>query len=209
MHYLRLPLFAGLLLLAACSGKQNEAAATTDPNANPASTPGATSAAPTPAAAANEPGTAPAATAPVNAEAYGFTLSGGPFNNQRVTVAHPTDAATRPGAAIGFWSAQSEMGTVLDASHEKPNGVILRLPSANADKPGTYPIASGAIMNNGEGSIGDVSITGGSVTISQYGGRLVGTFEAQGTYMDMANGMKQVPVTISNGTFDLGRGSNR
>jgi len=194
-------LFAGLLTLAACSSNnqpteteatEQSAAATEQP------------------AASSEPAAAntPAPTAPTDAEAVALTLDGGPFHQQRVVIAHPTDGATRPGAAIAFWAAQQGMGTQLDASHEKPTGMILRVPSAPANKPGTYPIEGGALLGNGEGGIDGLSITKGSVTITTYGNRVAGTFTGSGEYMDMKT-MKQVPVTISNGSFDLQRGSDR
>ncbi|WP_460676498.1 hypothetical protein [Hymenobacter coalescens] len=208
MHQPRTFLLASLLGLAACSAKEQNDTHTPEAPA-PDAVAAAAAEVPKPAAAdAPAPADAPENIAPINAEAYAFTLNGGPFSNLRVAVAHPTDPQ-RPGAAIGFWSAQRDMGTQLDAVNEKPTGVLLRVPSAPADKPGTYPISGGVVMRTGEGGIGDLPIDKGTVTITRYGSRVVGTFEGTGTYTDMQNGMKQSTVTISNGTFDLKRGSNR
>lgn len=193
-----LSLCAALLALASCTSN-----AGTDP-ATDKTTSVAGAAADVAGAAADA---AAETAAPVNAEAAAFTINGGPFQNQRVTIAHPANVA-RPGAALGYWSAQPDRGTELDASHEDPNGLILRVPAAPADKPGTYPLAAGAVMKTGDAGAGDINLTGGTVTFTQYGRRLVGTFEGTGTYMDMQNGMQQVPVTVK-GSFDLARGSNR
>ncbi|WP_400193053.1 hypothetical protein [Hymenobacter sp. B81] len=199
---------AAMLALSACSG--NNPAATDTPAADPASSPGATSAAPTPSTDAADHYTAPATPAPaVNPEAFAFTLDGGAYAGQRVTIAHPADAATRPGSAIGYWTQLSGRGTELDASHEKPTGIILRLPNAARNQPGTYPLATSAIVSNGEGAAGDITIDKGTVTITTYADRIVGTFEGTGTYLDLKNNMKQTPVTISKGSFDLARGNDR
>jgi hypothetical protein len=201
MLHVRLSILAGLLSLAACSSNTQSATpeAAAAPEASVAQ----------PAAAAEAAPTAPAKAPAVNPEAVALTLNGGAFANQRVTIAHPSDGDTRPGAAIGFWSAQQGVGTQLDASHEKPTGLILRIPTAAANKAGTYPIEGGALMGNGEGSLDGVTIKKGTVTITTYGNRLVGTFEGSGEYLDLKNNMKQTPVTITGGTFDLQRASDR
>lgn len=140
--------------------------------------------------------------------AAAFTVTGGKFANQRLTIASPTDVGKRPGAAIGYWSQRPSVGTELDAKSEKPLGLLLHVPAAGRGQTGTFPLFAGAVINNG-GTQPDIMLTKGTVTITTYGTRIVGTFTASGSYVDFAAGMKTVPVVISNGSFDLVRGSDR
>jgi hypothetical protein len=146
--------------------------------------------------------------APAPAVACAFTVNGGKFTNQRLTIASPTDLGKRPGAANGYWSQRPSVGTELDAKSEKPLGLLLHVPAAGRGQTGKYPLFAGAIMNNG-GTQPDIMLTKGTVTITTYGARLVGTFTASDSYVDFAAGTKTVPVTITNGTFDLARGADR
>lgn len=152
------------------------------------------------------PTVAGSASAP--AVACAFTISGGKFANQRLTIASPTDVGKRPGAAIGYWSQRPSVGTELDAKSEKPLGLLLHVPAAGRGQTGTFPLFAGAVINNG-GSLLDITLTKGTVTLTSYGARLIGTFTASGSYVDFAAGMKTVPITINNGTFDLARGADR
>jgi len=142
------------------------------------------------------------------APAVAFTVNGGKFTNQRLAIASPPDVGKRSGAAIGYWSQHPSVGTELDAKSEKPLGLLLHVPAAGRGQTGTFPLFAGAVINNG-GTWPDITLTKGSVTITTYGSRLVGTFTASGSYVDFAAGMKTVPVTITNGTFDLARGTDR
>ncbi|HET9504641.1 MAG TPA: hypothetical protein VFO93_13955 [Hymenobacter sp.] len=142
------------------------------------------------------------------APAVAFTVNGGKFHNQRFSIASPPDVGKRPGAAIGYWSQRPGAGTELDAKSEKPLGLLLHVPAAGRGQVGTFPLFAGAVISNGS-TAPDITLTKGSVTITAYGARLVGTFTASGSYVDFAAGMKTVPVTISGGTFDLARGADR
>jgi len=140
-------------------------------------------------------------------DACTFTLSGGAFASQKVRIAHPKNI-TSPGAATSYWSQRPSVGTELDASHERPVGIVLHVPAAGRNKTGTFPLAAGYISNSAGGPA-EIILNSGTVMITNYGSRLVGTFKATGMYIDMQRGIKQVPVTVSNGSFDLNRGSDR
>ena len=113
------------------------------------------------------------------APAAAFTVNGGKFANQRLAIASPTDLGKRPGAANAYWSQRPSVGTELDAKSEKPLGLLLHVPAAGRGQTGTFPLFAGAILNNG-GTQPDIMLTKGTVTITTYGERIVGTFTASG-----------------------------